>query len=69
MSSGDGGTDDRDGVRERLESGDESAEFSPSGTKDIGLEGAIVDGICFSRGSLRVESLRSKKRGAPQARG
>lgn len=36
------GDEGNDGVLERLESGDESVEVSPSGTKDRGLEGLIL---------------------------
>jgi hypothetical protein len=36
------GDEGADGVLERVESGDESVEFSPLGTKDEGLGGLIV---------------------------
>ena len=36
------GDEGADGVLERVESGDESVEFSSSGTKDVGLDGLIV---------------------------
>ena len=63
MGSGMSGDEGNDGVLERLESGDESVEVSPSGTKDRGLEGLILLLLLSIYRAVRVEEHLQRKGG------